>query len=247
MGVGQGNSLSDKWSDDQLVEFALALPSERETWDIVAKRGPKAEEQYWKKVVHFCFSKNPDDVVHVCTMLMNVGNVNQSMMALRQLMFAQHLDVKSIRLSSWKFSRTTENPVGRGPASMQLRDVPYVVKLLLIQELQKLVDVGDSRVEVNDVAGLEWTYSRFARGRESDQLLKSSTHGSIRHVRIFSSRFSRLSFAEATNQRVSSRNFQSERSSPCILQAFRLLHSWKRRCQESHLMTGQLTKRSPVT
>src|SRR5262249_1534484 len=61
------------WSDDQVVEFALALPTEHKVWAIAAKRGPKVETDYWIKVPQFCYSKNAEDVIQACLMFAKVG------------------------------------------------------------------------------------------------------------------------------------------------------------------------------
>src|SRR5262249_40317222 len=81
----------NQWSDQQLVEFALALRSEPEAWDIVAGRGPKAEEQYWKKLSQVCFSKTPADVSRACSMLTKAGRPFD---AVRQLAMAQRRKIK---------------------------------------------------------------------------------------------------------------------------------------------------------
>jgi transcriptional regulator with XRE-family HTH domain len=150
----------DRWSNEQLLAFALALPSQPEAWDIVAKRGPTAQVDYWKRVQQFCFSKNSADVSLACTMLMNAGRPFD---AVRQLAMARH---RNVELDPALIVHVLER--GRAPMSdpdqQSLYDHFQYDFAVLIQELQEFVDAGDTRVDVNAVAALEFVYFELLDG-----------------------------------------------------------------------------------
>src|SRR5262249_12448073 len=126
----------DRWPDEQVVHFALALPPEPKPWDLVAKRGPKAEEQYWKKVPQYSYSKNATDVHRASSMFTKAGRPFD---AVRQLAMARHRQVKldpAAIIEALQAGRDTLS----GPDNQALvGQVDYDIKVL-IQELQNLVE-----------------------------------------------------------------------------------------------------------
>ncbi len=150
----------DQWSDDQIVEFALALPSERKAWDLTASRGAGVEEQYWKKVSEYCNSNNAGDVIRACSMF---GKAGRAFDAVRQLSIARHRNVELDPAAIVQALQRGRDTLSDPDQNTHVREVDYDLGVL-IEYLQNLVLAGDSRVEANVVATLEWTYLAFLDG-----------------------------------------------------------------------------------
>jgi transcriptional regulator with XRE-family HTH domain len=210
----------DRWSDDELVEFMLALRPESKAWGIVAKRGQNAEEQYWKKVQPFRSSKNVADVSRACTMLTKAG---RPLVAVRQLAMALNRGVKpdpavivhvlesgrGALLSKWEQQEA-------------LGQVEYDVKVL-IQKLQYLVEAGDARVDVNAVADLEWVYLFLLDGYPT---VPKTLYTWLEKRPQFFVELLTILFPQSDEQS-GKRPEPSERERAQALQIYRLLNSWQ--------------------
>jgi transcriptional regulator with XRE-family HTH domain len=215
-----GTFALDRWSDDQLVELALALPSEPEAWDLVARRGPKAEEQYWENVLQLCFSKNPADVFRACTMLTNAGRPFD---AVRQLAIARHRDVQldpaliiAVLQRGWDAPSSSDQQRALGR-------VQYEVGVL-IQLLQNLVEAADARVDFNAVANLEWRYLALLDGHPA---VPTILHTWLETQPQFFVELLVVLFRRS-DQRGEERLEPSESDQARGVQVYRLLNSWKR-------------------
>jgi transcriptional regulator with XRE-family HTH domain len=209
----------DRWSDDQIVEFALALPSEHKAWDIAATRGPKVEEQYWKKVPQYCYSKNAEDVIRACTMF---GKVGRSFDAVRQLAMARHRDVELDPAAIVQVLQQGGDALSDPDQHTHARQMGYDIKVL-IQALQNLVEAGDTRIDVNAVASLEWTYLALLDGHPSNPkvLHKWLEEEPKFLVEILGILFRRSDEKEARPE-------PSENDRARAMQVYRLLNSWDR-------------------
>jgi transcriptional regulator with XRE-family HTH domain len=154
----------DRWSDDQIVELALALPSEHKVWDIAAARGPKVEEQYWKKVPQYCYSKNAEDVIRACS---RFGKVGRAFDAVRQLSMARHRNVELDPAAIIQVLQQGRDALSDPDQHTHVWQVDYDIKVF-IQDLQNWVEAGDARVEVNAVASFEWTYLALLDGHPTN-------------------------------------------------------------------------------
>jgi transcriptional regulator with XRE-family HTH domain len=211
----------DHWSDDQLVQFALAQPRlEPQAWDIVARRGEQTEESYWKKVQTFSYSKNPADIVQACTMFAKTG---RPFMAVRQLGIARHRDVQ---LDPSVIAQVLERAyvaLSDPEQHAVLGHLQYEVGLL-IQDLQKLAEDGDTRVEVNTVATLEWKYLELLDGHP--------TYPRILHIWLeneprFLVELLTILFRRS-DENAEDKPEPSEGERARAAQVYRLLNSWER-------------------
>jgi transcriptional regulator with XRE-family HTH domain len=208
------------WSADQLVELLLALPSEREAWDLAAGRGPKAEEQYWKNLQQLCFSKIPEDVSRAATMLIDAG---RPFVAVRQLAIARHRDAKldpAVAIRALQRSRDALSDKGQ---QVQLGHVQYDVKVL-IRELQNLVEGGDNRIDINEVASLEWTYLAILDGHPTGPNI---LHTWLEQQPELFIGLLKIIFRPRGEPR-EERPEPTEEEASRAAQAYRLFHSWER-------------------
>jgi len=210
----------DRWSDDQLVEFALALPrSEPEVWDIVAKRGEQTEERYWKKVQTLCHSKSPADVVRASTMLAKAA---RPFMAVRQLVMARRRDVEIGAVAIMDVLERGREVLSDPDQQSSPECFYYVTGL--IQELQNLAQTGDARVDVNRVATLEWTYLALLDGHPTVPKALQTWLEQRPEFFIDVLKFTCRRSDEPEGDRVE----PSESERARAMQANRLLNSWQR-------------------
>jgi transcriptional regulator with XRE-family HTH domain len=210
----------DQWSDDQLVEFALALPSEPEAWDIVANRGEQTEQRYWKKVPELSYSKTSADVVRACTML---AKASRPFVAVRQLAMARHraVDIDPVVIiGALEHGREVLSDPDQQSALGHFR---YDVTML-IQELQNLVQAEDTRVGVNRVAALEWTYLALLDGHPT---VPKTLHTWLEQQPAFFIEVLKIIFRRRDAPQ-GERPEPSEVERSLALQAYRLLNSWER-------------------
>jgi transcriptional regulator with XRE-family HTH domain len=211
----------DRWSDDELVEFALAPPrAELEAWDIVAKRGEQTEEQYWRKVQTFSYSKTPADVLRACTMFVKVG---RPFMAVRQLGIARDQDVKLDPAVIVDVLERARDALSDPEQQAWLGHVQYDVKVL-IQELQQLVEAGDARVEVNKVASLELTYLELLDGHPT---APKTLHTWLENEPQFFVELLAILFRRS-DEKEGERLEPSESDRARAVQIYRLFNSWQR-------------------
>jgi hypothetical protein len=201
----------NQWSDDQIVEFTLALPSEHKVWAIAATRGPKVEEQYWKKVPHYCYSKNAEDVMRACSMF---GKVGRAFNAVRQLSMARHRNVELDPAAIVQVLQKGSDALSDPDQHRHVMQVDYDIKIL-IQDLQNLVEAGDARVEVNAVASFEWTYLALLDGHPTSPKI---LHKWLEEKPEF--------LVELLREK--ERPEPSENDRGRAMQAYRLLNSWHR-------------------
>ncbi len=209
----------DRWSDEQIVEFALALPSEPRAWDLASARGSKAEEQYWKKVKH-CFSENAEDQIWACSMF---GKVGRAFDAVRQLSMARHRDVKLDPAAIIQVLQQGRDALSDLDQHAHLSLVVYDIKVL-IQDLQNLVEAGDARVEADTVASLEWTYLALLDGQPTNPKI---LHRRLAEKPEFLIELLELLFRRS-DERKEERPEPSENDRALAVQVYRLLNSWHR-------------------
>jgi transcriptional regulator with XRE-family HTH domain len=209
----------DQWSDEQIVEFTLALPCEHNAWDISATRGPKVEEQYWKKVLQYCYVKNSEDVIRACSMF---GKVGRAFDAVRQLSMARHRDVKVDPSVIIQVLQQGRDALSDPDQHTHVRQVDYDIKVF-IQDLQNLVDAGDSRVEANVVANLEWTYLDLLDGHPTNPKI---LHRWLAEEPQFLIELLRIVFRRADEKEARPEPSESDRAR--AMQVYRLLNSWDR-------------------
>ncbi len=208
----------DQWSDEQIVEFALALPSERKAWDIAAARGPKAEEQYWKKVLKYCFSENAEDLIRACSMF---GKVGRAFDAVRQLSMARH---RAVELDPATIIQLLQrDPLADPNQHAPLSLVVYDIKVL-IQELQNLVEAGDARVEADTVAELEWKYLALLDGHPTNPKI---LHKWLAEKPEFFIELLGIHLRRSDEEK-EERPEPSENDLALATQVYRLLNSWHR-------------------
>jgi transcriptional regulator with XRE-family HTH domain len=209
-----------EWSDVQILEFVLALPSEPKAWDIVSTRGLNAEEQYWKRPPQFCFNNVPADVSLASRKLADVGRVTD---AVRQLAMAIH---RNVEINPAVIAQVLEQcyPTLINPEEQKWLDQGQYDVKVLIERLQKLVEAGDAHVEENQVASLEWKYLEILDGHTATPKIlyrRLDTKPGF-FVELLSIVFSPSGDQEGQRPKPS----ESERAR--ALQAFRLLNSWQR-------------------
>jgi transcriptional regulator with XRE-family HTH domain len=209
-----------RWSDDQIVEFALALPSEHEVWDIAATRGPKVEEQYWKKVPQYCYSKNAEDVIRACSMF---GKVSRAFDAIRQLSMARHRDAELDPSAIIQVLQQGRDALSDPDQHARVSQVDYDIKVL-IQDLQNLVEAGDGRIEVNAVASLEWTYLALLDGHPTNPKI---LHKWLEQEPKFFVELLEMLFRRADEKEEETPEL-SENDRARAMQVYRLLNSWHR-------------------
>jgi transcriptional regulator with XRE-family HTH domain len=209
----------NQWSDDQLVQFALAIPPGPEAWDIVAKRGPDVEEQYWKKLQGFSHSKNATDVVRACAMFTKVGH---PFMAAGQLGMArlQDIDIDPVIIV---------NVLDHGYDTLFDLDRQWIEHIqydvgALIQHLQNLVETGDPRVDVNNVATLEWKYLALLDGHTTSPKV---LHTWLEQKPEFLVQLLKIIFRRNDEPKADSQEPSDDERARAV-QAYRLLNSWKR-------------------
>jgi transcriptional regulator with XRE-family HTH domain len=207
----------DRWSDDQILEFALALPPEHKAWDIAATRGPKVEEQYWKKVPQYCYSKNAEDVIRACSMF---GKIGRAFDAVRQLSMARHRDVDLDPVAVIQVLQQGRDALSDPDQHTHARQVEYDIKVL-IQDLQNLVEAGDARVEVNAVASLEWTYLALLDGHPTNPKI---LHEWLEENPQFLAELLRILFRRSDEREERPEPSESDRAR--AMQVYRLLNSW---------------------
>ncbi len=209
-----------QWSDDHIVEFAFALPSEHQAWDIAATRGPKVEEQYWKKVPQFCYSKHTEDVIRACSMF---GKVGRAFDAIRQLSMARHRDVELGPTAMIQVLQQGRDALSDPDQRTHVWQVDHDIKLL-IQDLQNLVEAGDERVEVEAVASLEWTYLELLDGRPTNPKI---LHKWLEEKPKFLVELLEILFRRSDEQE-GERPEPTESDRARAMQVYRLLNSWDR-------------------
>jgi hypothetical protein len=209
-----------RWSDDQIVEFALALPSEHNAWDIAAARGRKVEEQYWKKVAQYCCSKNAEDVIRACSMF---GKVGRAFDAIRQLSMARHRDVELDPAAIVQVLQKGRDALSDPNQDTHVRQVAYDIKIF-IQDLQNLVDAGDGRVEAKVVANLEWTYLALLDGHPTNPKI---LHNWLEDEPKFLVELLGILF-RPSDEKEEERLEPSENDRARAMLVYRLLNSWHR-------------------
>lgn len=212
-----------KWSDAEVLEFALALPSEKEAWDLVLKRGAKAGAEYWRRVPQFCFSKAAEDVTRAATMLTKAG---RPFAAVRQLGMARHRG--GVKIASATIISVLE--AGREVLSdeEQVRALGQVRYDLnnLIGDLQKRVEAGESGLDVNKVASLEWTYLDLLDGHPT---VPKTLHTWLASDPNFLVQLLTILFRRSDEPAGEGSNIEpSESARSRAVQVYRLLNSWHR-------------------
>jgi transcriptional regulator with XRE-family HTH domain len=209
----------DQWSDEQVVEFALALQSEPKAWNLVATRGPKVEELYWKEVVPYCYSKNAEDVMRACSMF---GRVGRAFDAIRQLSMARHRDVELDPAAVVHVLEQGRDALSDPDQNPHVGQVDYDIKVF-IQDLQSLVEAGDPRVEANVVAHLEWTYLALLDGHPTNPKI---LHKWLAEEPQFLIKVLRILYRQSDEKEARSEPSESDRAR--AMQVYRLLNSWDR-------------------
>jgi hypothetical protein len=210
----------DDWTDEQIAGFALALPSEPKAWDIVARRGPKTEELYWRNVQSLCFSKESEDISRACRLLTKAA---RPFVAVRQLAMARN---RKVRLEPAAIVDVLERGlevVSNRDQHVALEQVGYEVGLL-IQELQNLVEAGDPRLDVNAVASLEWNYLALLDGHPTGpKILHTWLENKPEFlVELLTKLYRRSDEHEGEG------SAPSENDQALAAQIYRLLNSWQR-------------------
>jgi transcriptional regulator with XRE-family HTH domain len=211
---------TDRWSDEQIVEFALALLSEPKAWDLVATRGPNLEEQYWKKLPQYYYGDNAADVHRACSMF---GKVGRAFDAVRQLSMARHRNVVLAPGAIVEVLQRGRDALSDLDQHTLIRQVDYDIKVL-IQELQNLVEAGDPRVEANVVANLEWTYLALLDGHPTNPKI---LHKWLEEEPKFLVELLRILFRRS-DEKKEERPEPSESDRARAMQVYRLLNSWDR-------------------
>ena len=210
----------DQWSDAHLVSFALVLPSERKVWDVIAKRGPMAEEHYWKKA-QISFTKNSPDMSRACTMLTKAGRPFD---AARQLAMAQ----SEVKLDPSVIIYVLDRGVAAlsdGDSQVDLQHGPYEYEVqILIQELQNAVEVGDTDVAVEKVADLEWKYLEVLDGNPTGPKI---LHTWLENKPGFLVDLLKILFPPSDEQK-GERTEPSESHRGRAIHVYRLFNSWQR-------------------
>jgi hypothetical protein len=148
--------LQDKinWDDNKYINFALGLPAEHQTWNLIKKWGDKIYRMYWKNVASNCISPYEDSTEYAIKELREAG---RHYAALNLVSF-------SIRSSNEKKDRTTlpkelivellEETPNHNPK--EEKDVAYIS---LSYDIPELLDVLEAKgVEKSKLIQLEWIW-----------------------------------------------------------------------------------------
>jgi hypothetical protein len=207
-----------QWSDGQVVAFALALPATPEVWDLVERRGEKVAEQYWK-VAPLSLSKEPSAVTRGATSFAKYG---RPFFAARQLGMARHRSVPLDPSVTARVLKTGLELLAEPKQQQDLARFRHDVKEL-IRELQRLVAARDTRIEAKDVAALEWGYLDLLDGHPT---VPETLHTRLENPEFFIEVIRLISPRAGTGDQEPEPLSGVERAR--VVQAYRLLASWKR-------------------
>jgi hypothetical protein len=208
-----------QWSDEETLEFALALDTQREAWDIVAKRGGKTEEEYWKRVRDLSYSKEAADICFAARQLAKAG---RPFFAVRQLGFGRNRGVKFEPAVILDVLERGGELLPEPEQQKALADVHHDIGVL-IQELQQRLEAGEAAVDINRLASIEMTYLELLDGHPTTaktlhRLLEQSPE-------FFSELIAILTPQDDERQKQTE---LSERDRLRAMNVYRLLHSWER-------------------
>ncbi len=143
-----------------VAEIALVLPSEQQTWDLVAGKGKKAEEHYWKNTFKLVDNPNPEKLRFPISMLLKYGRPFQACFVLH------NARQKECPLEPGLVMEVLEAGINRPTAESEraMNDNRQHYLLELIQYLQNEVQQEDSRVEMSRAAKIEWGYLELLDG-----------------------------------------------------------------------------------
>jgi|GEM_PF-989467 len=210
-----------KWSDDQIVEFALALPSEREVWNLLAQRGEKAIVDYWKRVPLLCSSKSVEDVSHAAEMLTKSG---RPFIAVGQLAMASLRGVKVLSSSIISVLESGRGVLSDDTQLQILQNARYDLNNL-IGELQERLSAKEHGLDANIVANLEWTYLDLLDG---DPTVPKTLYMSLAQEPNTFVELLKILFRRSDEKEVEAPMGEPSDSSQLrAAQVFRLLSSWQ--------------------
>ena len=88
-----------QWSVGQAGKFALVLPFEQRTWELVAQLSNEVSGYYWSHTADFCRSGSKEDVEYAVSMLLAHHHPLQ---AVKVLGMALIRSARSMHRCSWK-------------------------------------------------------------------------------------------------------------------------------------------------
>ncbi len=214
-----GQLKMDEWSDAESLEFALALPPERTVWDIVAKRGVKTEEEYWKKLRDLCLSREAGDISRAARMIARTG---RPFFAVRQLGLARNRNVKLDTAVIFDVLESGHKVLAEPEQQKAMSDVHHDVGIL-VQMLQQRLEATEADVDINRLASIEMFYLELLDGHPTTaktlhQLLEQKPEFFVELIAILT---------PGDDER-KERAELSERDRMRAMNVYRLLHSWQR-------------------
>jgi hypothetical protein len=201
----------DEWEKGKIVHVLLALPSNKETWDIAASFGDTVKQEYWKNTNLYLSRDNEDHTVYAIHQLLEVGRAREAVhfTAGSQQQLPAHLLAKML----------TDAAKEPWPDARHLNDAT-MFQWSVGQLLQRL----DSEDEVSEaeVAQLEWAYLALLEHSERSPIVlhRSMSRDPSFFVQVLSTIF------RAHSDGAVERSEIGEEVKALASHAFGLLQSW---------------------
>ncbi len=148
----------EQWVPEAVAEFALALPFEKTTWDLMRKRRPEAESIYWKRVHPYIRNISEQDLDEAMRCLLQH---KRPVVALEALFSAIYNKAKP----DWTVvadvveSASLEPDPAAGDANLNDHSIWQLCEL--VKRLQQ-----DPSTEQNRLVKLEWWFLPLARHQD---------------------------------------------------------------------------------
>jgi transcriptional regulator with XRE-family HTH domain len=139
------------WSEAEVAEFALCLPFEQRTWDLVARTGPEAERSYWQRTESVHTGKDPQQLRLAVAQLLKHARPWHActILALNNLEVETDLLFTVLEAArQGKHAEPHEGFVQQGAACVPV----------LVQQLHARAQRGDSACDGKRLAALEWSF-----------------------------------------------------------------------------------------
>jgi len=145
-----GSLETKDWSADQLGQVLALLPFKQETWNFIAAQGAAVEDWYWSKAPILSRGNDAEEAKYAVNRLLKHKRPAEAINVLGMALHG-NADLDSSLLMDALQSRPEDVDLNRHYS------IKYYVHFI-IQRLQERVEEGGSEVDVQRLAGLEWTY-----------------------------------------------------------------------------------------
>jgi transcriptional regulator with XRE-family HTH domain len=154
------NLMTEKWTGTDVAKFALLLPFERKTWDLVAGKGKDAEEYYWQNTARSVPNADVAEVQAAISMLLKYHRPFQACFALGMARHKKCPIKPDLVLEVLEAG--LKGPIADADRQTVSNRRHYILELL--QYLQKELQWKDSGVDQTRVARIEFGYLEWLNG-----------------------------------------------------------------------------------